>query len=112
MTSMGSVVSDSPFSLFGSLESLAVETLGTRSRLAATVANFKADVGGAEFRAAWGWAGETAPTWFLWSGRDRWEDEEDSDGRAESPTLLKGAESRGLDGPEGRTPFMLLLLMW
>lgn len=30
---------------------LAVETLGTRSRLAATVASFKADVGGAEGRA-------------------------------------------------------------
>lgn len=49
---------------------LAVETLGTRSRLAATVASFKADVGGAEGRAVWGWAGETAPTWLLWWGRD------------------------------------------
>lgn len=75
---------------------LAVETLGTRSRLAATVASFKADVGGAEGRAAWEWAGETAPTWLLWLGRDWGEEEE------ENPNLLRDEEEEygGLEGPE------------
>ena len=85
--------------------------MGTRSRLAAMVANFKADVGGAEGRAVWAWAGETAPTWLLWLGRD-WvegkeeeEEEEEEDGndpQAEGPDLLRGVgeEYGGLEGPE------------
>lgn len=89
-----------------------METLGTLSRLAALVASFKADVGGAEGLAGWGWAGETAPAWLLWLGRDRGEDEEGSDPRAESPNLLSDEEDEygGLEGPGGwRTPLTPVL---
>lgn len=91
---------------------LAVETLGTRSRLAATVASFKAEVGGAEGRAVWGWAGETAPTWLLWLGRDWGEDEEEegSDPRADSPDLLRDEEEEygGLEGPDEEEEFNII----
>lgn len=88
---------------------LAFVTLGTRLRLAAIVASFKADFGGTE-RRVWGWEGEMALTLLKRVGRDWGVDAEwavsdeppcpDKDPRAESPDLLRDAGYEGLEAPE------------
>lgn len=79
---------------------LAVDTPGTRSRLVATVASFKADVGGAEGRAAWGLAGETAPTWLLWLGRAWVEEVEKGIAPRAERRLIAGEEEEEFGGLE------------